>query len=266
LRFKSDILTEYSCMAPFALAFERSIESNIYQKLNLERPILDLGCGEGLFAHIVFDEKIDTGIDPNSRELIRARELGAYEELIQCNGASIPRPDSSYKTVISNSVLEHIPDLSPVFMEIFRILHPGGYLFFTVPTQYFQQFSAVSRILRSFGLKGLALRYERSYNKFWKQTNCFSPDEWKKTVESHGFEVVEIFTYDPKTVCTLNDLLVPFSVFSYIIKKITNRWILFPSLRKIWVSWLIPSISKMLAGADRSPDGGLVFISARKKV
>jgi SAM-dependent methyltransferase len=266
LRFKTDILTEYLCMAPFALAIERSIEGNIYKKMRLEKPILDLGCGEGLFAHIVFDEKIDTGIDPNSKELFRAKELGAYQELIHCYGDSIPRPDSSYMTVISNSVLEHIPDLSPVFKEIFRILHPGGYLIFTVPTQLFEQFSAVSRILRSFGFISLALRYEHSYNKFWNQTNCFSPDLWKKTVESHGFEVVEIFSYDPKNVCTLNDLFVPFSVFSYIIKNITNRWILFPSLRKIWVSWLTPSISKMLIGADRSPEGGLVFISARKKV
>jgi SAM-dependent methyltransferase len=266
LRFKTDILTEYLCMAPFALAFERSIEANLYRSLKLEKPILDLGCGEGLFAHIVFDETIDTGIDPNSRELIRARELGAYAELIQCNGDSIPRPDSSYKTVISNSVLEHIPDLSPVFKEIFRILDPGGYLFFTVPTQLFEQFSAVSRILRSLGLISLALRYERSYNRFWRQTNCFPPDLWRKTVESHGFEVVEIFTYDPKNICTLNDILVPFSLLSYMIKIITNRWILFPSLRRIWVSWLAPSISKMLNGADRSPDGGLVFISARKKV
>jgi SAM-dependent methyltransferase len=192
--------------------------------------------------------------------------LGAYQELIHCYGDSIPRPDSSYMTVISNSVLEHIPDLSPVFKEIFRILHPGGYLYFTVPTQLFEQFSAVSRILRSLGFIRLALRYEGSYNKFWKQTNCFPPDLWRKTIESHGFEVVEIFTYDPKDICTLNDLLVPFSVFSYINKKLSNRWILFPSLRRIWVSWLTPSISKMLIGADRSPEGGLVFISARKKV
>ncbi len=265
MRFKQNILYEYLCMAPFALAIERSIESNIYKKIVLVDPILDLGCGDGLFAHLVFDEKIDTGVDPNPLELVRAAELGGYQELIQCYGNSIPRPDASYNTVISNSVLEHIIDLPPVFLEISRVLKPGGFLFFTVPTHMFERYSVISRFLRALKLENLALRYERLYNNFWHQNNCFPPQSWKELVELQGFEVTETFTYDPRKICTLNDLLVPFSIFSFLMKKIVNRWILFPSLRRIWVPLFSPAIAKLIEGADRCDDGGLVFVSARKK-
>ena len=265
MRFKQNILHEYLCMAPFALAIERSIESKIYQKLVIESPILDLGCGDGLFAHLVFDEKIDTGIDPNPKELSRATELGGYRELIPCYGNAIPCPDASYKTVISNSVLEHISDLPPVFREISRVLMPGGFLFFTVPTHMFERYSAISRALRSVKLDNLALWYERLYNNFWNQHNCFPPQTWKEMVESQGFEVTKTFTYDPRKICTINDLLVPLSIFSFFIKKIANRWILMTSLRRIWVPLFAPSITKLIDGADRCENGGLVFVSARKK-
>lgn len=92
---------------------------------------MDIGCGEGLFAKNVFAEKIDTGVDLYSRELDRARELDAYEELIQTKGNAIGKPSGSYKTVFSNSVPEHIPDIEPVFGEVYRLLAPRGKFYVT---------------------------------------------------------------------------------------------------------------------------------------
>ncbi len=114
-------LRNYMANAPFPLAFERAVEAALYAGRRLEHPILDIGCGEGLFARMVFDQKIDTGLDPNARELHRARQYGAYGELILCRGDAIPRPAGSYQTILSNSVLEHIPDLEPVFREAHRL-------------------------------------------------------------------------------------------------------------------------------------------------
>src|SRR5687768_14968956 len=122
MRFKTDFAQAYSTAAPLALAFERIVECGIMRGQAFERPILDIGCGEGLFATMLFAEKIDTGIDPDGRELDRARALGAYRELIQCRGHAIPKPDGTYRTILSNSVLEHIPDLDSVLMEAHRLL------------------------------------------------------------------------------------------------------------------------------------------------
>lgn len=264
MRFHNDILLRYMCRAPFALAFERTVESRIYQTLILERPILDLGCGEGLFANVVFDEKIDTGIDPNARELHRAKELGGYAELIECPGSAIPKPDGFYRTVFSNSVLEHIPELSPVFKEVHRILVDDGMFYFTVPSEYFQRYSLASRILRILKFSSLALAYERFYNQFWHQLNCFPLEKWVTVVESFGFTVELAYSYNPARNCTLNDALVPFSLPGFIIKRLTNRWILFPGSRSILANFLLRWAERQLKGAERADQGGLVFIAAKK--
>jgi len=90
MRFKDNFFYNYVKVAPIPLALERSLECDILSKKTFARPILDIGCGEGIFARVLFDEKIDVGIDPNARELKRARELDAYDELIECFGDKIP--------------------------------------------------------------------------------------------------------------------------------------------------------------------------------
>ena len=104
MKFNKNLLLQYMSMAPLALAFERYLECRIFQKHPFDSPVLDLGCGEGLFSHILFAEKLDIGIDINLRELDRARQLGAYVELIHATGDSIPKPDASYNTIISNKI------------------------------------------------------------------------------------------------------------------------------------------------------------------
>ena len=41
--------------------------------------------------------------------------------------------DAEFDLVIHNDVLEHIPDITAAFTELYRILKPGGSLLFTVP-------------------------------------------------------------------------------------------------------------------------------------
>jgi len=45
----------------------------------------------------------------------------------------MPFEDASFQTVISNSVLEHIPDLDAVLLETARVLKPGGMFIFASP-------------------------------------------------------------------------------------------------------------------------------------
>ena len=229
MKYRKNILLRYMSLAPIALAFERYLECQIYLNQKLEHPILDLGCGEGLFAHILFDDKIDTGIDPNPHELERAHQLDAYNELINCYGNAIPKPDGSYQTIFSNSVLEHITDLEPVLDEVHRLLANGGRFYFTVPSQYFEQYSIISRFLRLLGLIKLAERYQVFYNSFWKQKNCFTLKNWQNLIQKHRFDIIEAYSYNPARICSLNDALVLLSIPAYFIKMISNRWVLFPS-------------------------------------
>lgn len=261
---KSDVASEYVGMAPLALAFERIMECRILNAQPFERPVLDIGCGEGLFAKILFSEPVDTGIDPNARELSRARELGAYLELIECRGDAIPKPDGSYKTIFSNSVIEHIPQIEPVLKEAFRLLAPGGRLYITVPSDRFDKYTWIGQVLSTLGLAALQRRFSAWFNRFWVHYHFYTPQRWKEIAQAAGFEVVEVRGYAPRRVCLMNDLLVPFSVPEYFTKKFSNRWTLFPKLRSkllapaAWLGGIV------LKNAEKSEEGGLVFLSLKK--
>jgi SAM-dependent methyltransferase len=252
-------------MAPLALAFERYLECKIYRSLTLDRPILDLGCGDGLYAWILFAEPVDTGIDPNPRELESARRLGAYRELIACAGHCVPKPDGSYRTVFSNSVLEHIETLEPVFREVHRLLAPGGRFYFTVPSDRFDQYSVVNRLLAGVGLTGLAARWRRRYNAFWRHYHFGTASGWEEWGRRHGFTVVESRMYDPRRVCTLNDALVPFGLPALATKRWLNRWVLFPALRRVWIAPVCLLAERFLRGGELAEEGGLVFVALEKK-
>lgn len=264
MKFRPDFLENYTAQAPLALAFERVMECRILSQQTFERPILDIGCGEGLFANVLFAEKIDTGIDPNARELERAKEFDGYNELIECFGDAIPKPDATYRTVFSNSVVEHIPDLEPVLREAFRLLTPGGKLYLTVPSDRFDEYSLVSQILGLCGLTGLQSRYRAFYNRFWAHYHFYAPVRWADIAKSCGFEVIEVHSYGPRHVCLMDDTLTPLGLAARFTKGSTNRWTLLPGLRRVLLAPVVALARTVLEGAERCDNGGLVFIAARK--
>lgn len=266
MKFHNDILLRYMSMAPLALAFERYLECKILQRMSFDSPILDLGCGDGVFAKVLFAGPIDTGIDPNPRELARAQQLKAYSELLQCPGHAIPKPDAHYRTIFSNSVLEHIPDLAPVFRETYRLLAPGGRFYMTVPSPEFENYTLVNQLLMALGFSKPAARYRQFCSKvIWRQSHYHTLEGWEKLVSDFGFKVVESFTYDPKSICLLNDFLYPFSIIEVINKIFLNRWVLLPTLRRKFMYPLYLLARQILKGGDSAEQGGLVFLAMVRK-
>lgn len=102
---------------------------------------LDVGCGDGLLTRII-DERLGgkrswIGIDPDAEEVALARQAGLYQECFAASGAALPLASSSFDFALSNSVLEHIPELPPVLVEVSRVLKSGGRFLFTVPSDGF---------------------------------------------------------------------------------------------------------------------------------
>jgi arsenite methyltransferase len=74
-----------------------------------------------------------TGIDMTTEMLEKARrgaeELGLTNvTFVEGEAESMPFGDASFDVVVSNGVIDLIPDKEAVFGELFRVLVPGGRL------------------------------------------------------------------------------------------------------------------------------------------
>jgi len=131
---------------PYFRAFLRAVESSYYQDLPLPAPIYDVGCGDGHFASLTFDQKIDVGLDPWHGPIHEAQKYGAYHGLVEADGASTPFPAEHFASGFSNSVLEHIPHIDAVLTETARVLKKDAPFYFCVPnTRYLTELS-ISRV------------------------------------------------------------------------------------------------------------------------
>jgi SAM-dependent methyltransferase len=264
MKFKNDFLKKYLNEAPVPLAYERGFECLILSQQEFNRPILDVGCGDGIFANILFDEKIETGIDPLVYELERAGQTGMYEEVIEAFGDKIPKDDNQFATVFSNSVLEHIENLDPVLKDIHRVLKPGGYFYATIPTNYFEKYSVISKLLFGLGLKKMGQKYNTFFNKFWKHYHFYDRPGWAKKFEDNGFIVVNVIEYGAPKDCLFNDFMVPFTIPNYIVKKLFNRFFLSKTIRSLYSPiWNALLKSKIRIHPDLR-NGGLIFFELTK--
>lgn len=172
-----------------SLALWRGIEMKQLFSLDFQGPIIDVGCGDGTFSHLLF-KRVDVGIDISPRLLSKANKLAFYGELRHCYAHSLPYPDESFQTVFSNSVLEHIPNLSETIKELSRVLAPGGQLIITTPTE----------LLESFMLSQKPW-YLKIRNTVLCHLHLFSLKEWTELLKVEGLQVIYEHSYlTPKTV------------------------------------------------------------------
>jgi arsenite methyltransferase len=99
--------------------------------------VLDLGSGAGtdslIAAQMVGSGGGVTGIDMTPAMLEKARgaaaEMGATNvEFVESEAEHLPFADGTFDVVISNGVIDLIPDKDAVFAELYRVLTPGGRL------------------------------------------------------------------------------------------------------------------------------------------
>jgi SAM-dependent methyltransferase len=60
------------------------------------------------------------------------------------DGHTIPFPDQSFDIVFSSNVLEHVPDLPRLHLEIRRVLRPDGYCLHVLPTHSWRFWTILS--------------------------------------------------------------------------------------------------------------------------
>jgi arsenite methyltransferase len=121
------------CTASFAGIANPHIIAPILQG----ETVLDIGCGAGtdllLAARRVGPHGRAIGIDMTEAMRDRARAsavaVGANNvEVHRADATALPLTDASVDVVISNGVLNLVPEKEKAFAEILRVLRPGGRL------------------------------------------------------------------------------------------------------------------------------------------
>jgi SAM-dependent methyltransferase len=247
---------------PYFRALLRAVEARKYQDFALTEPILDLGCGDGHFASITFEHKIDVGLDPWIGPLRKASLRGIYKAVIRSPGNHIPFAEGSFSSAISNSVLEHIPAVDEVLAETARVLKPGSLFLFCVPNQRFLQTLSISNWLDDLGRHRLAGLYRAFFNRISRHHHCDSPEIWQKRLEGAGFRVENWHHYfSPAALKTLewgHYLGLP----AWVCHLLFQRWIIAPYRWNLGLTQRC--LMRYYQESGEQPEGAYTFYVARR--
>ncbi|MCU0337520.1 MAG: class I SAM-dependent methyltransferase [Sediminibacterium sp.] len=96
--------------------------------------IIDVGCGIQPYRELILDSNKKvinyTGVD-FANSISEEYAMGKPDYF--WDGKTIPLADATFDCAMATELLEHCADPEMVLTEIYRVLKPGGILFFTVP-------------------------------------------------------------------------------------------------------------------------------------
>jgi len=108
----------------------RGLYKNILQMApRITGDVLDLGCGRKPYESLFVNAKSYTGVDVEASGHNHKNSKVDY----YYDGKTLPFPDNHFDAVVSFEVFEHVFNIDDVFVEIRRVLKPGGQLFITLP-------------------------------------------------------------------------------------------------------------------------------------
>lgn len=167
---------------PLRAMIQRSFEARRFRRMGgsaCAGHALEIGCGRGVGANIIFDEfgaaTVDAfDLDPRMVELARRRLASRGDRLRLWVGdaANIEAPEATYDTVFDFGIIHHIPNWRKALAEVFRVLKPGGRFY-------------AEEVLQSFILHPL-----------WRRlldhplTDRFDHDQFKSGLHQAGFKVI----------------------------------------------------------------------------
>ena len=236
-------LNTYLRSRPLFLSLIRSKEAYLFQGyLPLKHPVLDVGCGDGFFAKITFGDRglsrikngfsqIDVGLDVSGSRVEEARKLGIYKKIVVYNGGKMPFPNNSFATVVSNCVLEHIPNLSFTLKEIQRVLKPGGLFLTTVMAAPWEEYL--------FGNLLLGDWYKKWMRRKQGHYHLCAHKEWKKLFTKAGFSTISCEGYLSKTSSRLIDIAHYLSIPLLISYKLMGKWVPIPAYTSLYPTTML---------------------------
>jgi SAM-dependent methyltransferase len=153
--------------------------------LDVRRPVLDHGCGDGLFSSLAWPGcKLMAGCDLNDSSIREAEKRGNYKRLDVCDASRrLPYPDKTFDLIFNNSALEHIQDLDATLAEVARALSPQGTFAFSVLNRRFFSWCHLREDLKT------------AYKNWQPFFHVLDLDEWRQRLARVGLKVASVEGY-----------------------------------------------------------------------
>jgi 2-polyprenyl-3-methyl-5-hydroxy-6-metoxy-1,4-benzoquinol methylase len=96
----------------------------------MQGKVLDVGCGESPYAHLLTAGASYTGID-----IVHADEFGMTTRngIVTFDGRTLPFSNEYFDHIICTEVIEHVEEPKTFVTELRRVLKNGGTLVATIP-------------------------------------------------------------------------------------------------------------------------------------
>ena len=141
--------------------------------------VLELGCGRGVGAQILFDtfgvRCVDAfDLDPKM-VAIAQQKLAFYQDRLRLfvgDATAIDAPDASYDAVFDFAIIHHIPNWREAIKEVHRVLKPNGKFY-------------ASEVLQKFITHPL---WKRAFHH--PQHDRFDADTFTQALEEQGLAVL----------------------------------------------------------------------------
>lgn len=168
--------------------------------------VLEVGCGAGYDAYEFCRQGADyMGIDITPENIDRTKKhlafYGYSPQVIEGDAESLPFENDSFKSVFSNGVLHHTPDMQKSFSEAYRVLEPGGEFWVTIYHKhsvfYLGTLVLVDHILR-LGFRKRSLKERLSMIEYTASgemplVNVYTRRQLKRMLKNSGFVVESIW-------------------------------------------------------------------------
>lgn len=243
----------YYNFAPSALAVRECIRLRAVRQVELVEPLLDVGCGDGLFARLAYPDKQAWGIDINPDEVQRAQRTSSYRTLVCGNICGVQLPESFFASAIANCSLEHVPDIHAALRNIRRAMRPGATFVMIVPTPQWSRQLAVAELMMRAGLVGLAHAYGDALDNLFSHIHLYDDVTWRRHLADAGFRTTRVTEICGRSASWAFDAMLYPSAFAYVMRRFTKRWIAVPGIRPVSVDIIRAAVNAL---GRLAPEGG----------
>jgi len=162
--------------------------------------VVDVGCGVGRNIRRFMELGCSViGVDQSISSLRRIRRIDSEIELVNASVFNLPFNDEVFDVVTSVGVLHHTGDARRAFVELARILKPGGTLYLSIYRKYgtyYFIYKSVGCVFRSLTmLRPIGLYFFYLFDKFllkrgrsFRQSEAFFADYFLVPVASFHTE------------------------------------------------------------------------------